>query len=209
MGLAFNNGQACAALTRILVPRRRQREFVDAIKAEMDKLVVGDPADLATHVGPVVAERQRARIESFVAAGRNDGARLVTGGERPNFARGWFVAPTLFADVNNDMPIAREEIFGPVGVIIPYDGDDDEAIRVANDSPYGLAGAVFSNDAGRALAAAKKVRAGTLGVNSFAIDPSLPFGGYKASGVGRENGPEGLLAFTETKVILGAPTGQG
>jgi betaine-aldehyde dehydrogenase len=206
-GLAFNNGQACAALARILVPRAREVEFVAAIEAEMAKLVVGDPADPATHVGPVVAERQRRRIEGLIASGRDEGARLVVGGDRPAFDRGWFVAPTLFADVDNGMTIAREEIFGPVGVVIPYDGGDEEAIAIANDTPYGLAGAVFSADDGRAFEAVKQVRAGTMGVNSFGIDPALPFGGYKSSGIGRENGREGLLAFTETKVVLGAPAG--
>ncbi|MDB5575564.1 MAG: geoB 3 [Bradyrhizobium sp.] len=207
-GLAFNNGQACAALTRILVPRARQAEFVAAIEAEMFGLVVGDPADPTVHVGPVVAERQRTRIEELIGAGRAEGARLVTGGERPKTpGRGWFVAPTLFADVDNAMTIAREEVFGPVGVVIPYDGGDDAAIAIANDTPYGLAGAIFSADPMRACQAAKRVRAGTMGVNGFAIDPELPFGGYKASGIGRENGREGLLAFTETKVITGAPAG--
>lgn len=204
-GLAFNNGQACAALTRIVVPRSRQGEFVDAIEAEMAKLVTGDPADTNVHVGPVVAERQRRRIEGLIATGRTEGARLVVGGGRPaGFDRGWFVEPTLFADVANGMTIAREEIFGPVGVVIPYDGGDAEAIAIANDSSYGLAGAIFSADPARALAAAKRIRAGTMGVNTFTIDPSLPFGGYKASGIGRENSYEGLSAFTETKVILGA-----
>lgn len=206
-GLAFNNGQACAALTRILVPRSRQAEFVAAMEAEMARLVVGDPADPATHVGPVVAERQRRRIEGLIESGSGEGARLVVGGRRPAFDKGWFVAPTLFADAHNDMAIAREEIFGPVGVVIPYDDGDDEAIAIANDTPYGLAGAVFSADDERAYEAARRVRAGTMGVNSFAIDPALPFGGFKASGMGRENGIEGLLAFTETKVILGAPPG--
>ncbi|HTU13104.1 MAG TPA: aldehyde dehydrogenase [Allosphingosinicella sp.] len=206
-GLAFNNGQACAALTRILVPRARQAEFVAAIEAEMAKLVVGDPADPATHVGPVVAARQRRRIEGLIASGREEGARLVRGGDRPAFAKGWFVAPTLFADVDNAMAVAREEIFGPVGVVIPYDGGDEAAVAIANDTPYGLAGAVFSADPARAYEAAKRVRAGTMGVNTFAIDPGLPFGGYKASGIGRENGVEGLRAFTETKVVLGAPAG--
>jgi aldehyde dehydrogenase (NAD+) len=208
-GLAFNNGQACAALTRIVVPRARQAEFVGAMAAEMAKLIVGDPSDPAVHVGPVVAERQRRRIEGLIASGREEGARLVVGGARPAFDKGWFVAPTLFADVDNRMAIAREEIFGPVGVVIPYDGGDEAAIAIANDTPYGLAGAVFSADPQRAFAAARRVRAGTMGVNGFAIDPALPFGGYKASGIGRENGHEGLLAFTETKVLLGAPAGAG
>ncbi len=207
MGLAFNNGQACAALTRILVPRSRQAEFVSAIEAEMAKLNVGDPADPDVHVGPVVAERQRNRIEGLIAAGREEGARIVTGGGRPaGIDRGWFVEPTLFADVDNKMTIAREEIFGPVGVVIPYDGDDAEAVRLANDTPYGLAGAVFSADPVRAYAAAKRIRSGTIGINEFVLDPALPFGGFKSSGIGRENSIEGLLAFTETKVLTGVST---
>jgi betaine-aldehyde dehydrogenase len=207
-GLAFNNGQACAALTRIVVPRARQAEFVAAIEAEMAKLRVGDPADPEVHVGPVVAERQRRRIEALIGSGREEGARLVSGGGRPQgFDTGWFVEPTLFADVDNRMRIAREEIFGPVGVVVPYDDGDDEAIAIANDTPYGLAGAVFSADPTRAFAAAKRIRGGMIGINTFGIDPALPFGGFKASGIGRENGREGLLAFTEVKVVLGAPPG--
>jgi betaine-aldehyde dehydrogenase len=203
-GLAFNNGQACAALTRIVVPRARQREFVDALASHMETLIVGDPMDPSVDVGPVIAERQRTRIEGLIAAGNNEGARLVTGGGRPSAQnRGWYVEPTLFADVGNQMTIAREEIFGPVGVVIPYDGDDQVAIDIANDTPYGLAGAVFSGDASRAYEAAKRIRAGTFGVNTFYIDPFLPFGGFKASGIGRENSVEGLTNFVETKTVLG------
>jgi len=207
-GLGFNSGQACAALARILVPARRQAEFVEALSAQMETLVTGDPFDLATTVGPMVAERQRTRIEGLIATGRPEGATLVRGGSRPaDLPRGWFVTPTLFCDVKNEMTIAREEIFGPVGVVIPYEGDDEEAIRIANDTPYGLAGAVFSPDIDRAYSVCQRVRAGTYGVNTFYIDPRLPFGGFKASGIGRENGKEGLLAFTETKTVLGLPEG--
>jgi len=207
-GLAFNNGQACAALTRILVPRRREQEFVAALRAEMAKLSVGDPADTAVSVGPVVAERQRARIEGLIASGREEGATVVVGGGRPaHMSRGWYVEPTLFTDVDNRMRIAREEIFGPVGVVIAYDGGDDAAIAIANDSPYGLAGAVFSADPIRAYDVVKRLRAGTVGVNRFYIDPHLPFGGFKQSGIGRENGPEGILSFTEIKTVLGLPQG--
>jgi len=206
-GLAFNNGQACAALTRVLVPTERKAEFTDAMEAEVRKLVTGDPFETETHVGPVVAERQRTRIEGFIASGRQEGATLIAGGGRPTgLDRGWYVEPTLFADVNNSMTIAREEIFGPVGVIIPYDGGDEEAIAIANDTPYGLAGAVFSADPSRAYEASKRIRAGTMGINTFYIDPRLPFGGFKASGIGRENGPEGVFAFTELKTIVGLPS---
>ncbi|WP_419709651.1 aldehyde dehydrogenase [Pseudomonas sp. NFX224] len=203
-GLAFNSGQACAALTRVIVPRARQQEFVDAMVAEIDKLVTGDPSDPQVDVGPMVAERQRDRVESYIAAGLSEGARLVRGGGRPDgLERGWFVEPTLFSDATNDMKIAREEIFGPVGVIIPYDGGDEEAIALANDTPYGLAGAVFTEDASRGIAAARRIRAGTMGCNTFFIDPLLPFGGFKSSGVGRENGPEGIAIFTEIKTLQG------
>jgi len=205
-GLAFNNGQACAALTRVLVPRARAKEFTEAMEAEVRKLVTGDPFDLETHVGPVVAERQRRRIEGLIAAGRDEGATLVAGGGRPaGMDRGWYVEPTLFTDVDNTMTIAREEIFGPVGVIIPYDGGDAEALAIANDTPYGLAGAVFTADQRRGYEAIKRIRAGTLGLNTFYMDPRLPFGGFKDSGIGRENGPEGVFAFTEIKTVVGAP----
>jgi len=203
-GLAFNSGQACAALTRVVVPRARQQEFVDAIQAEMAKLVTGDPSDPVTDVGPMVAERQRARVESYIEAGRSQGARLIQGGGRPaGLNRGWFVEPTLFADVDNHMKIAAEEIFGPVGVVIPYDGDDETAIAIANDSDYGLGGAVFSEDPARGIAAARRIRTGTIGYNTFYIDPMLPFGGFKASGIGRENSREGLTLFTEVKTLEG------
>jgi betaine-aldehyde dehydrogenase len=203
-GLAFNNGQACAALTRIVVPRARQAEFVEALSARVATLVVGDPMDPSVDVGPVIAERQRTRIEGLIASGSDEGARLIAGGGRPAaHNRGWYVEPTLFADVDNQMTIAREEIFGPVGVVIPYDGDDQVAIDIANDTSYGLAGAVFSADPVRAYEVARRIRAGTFGVNTFYIDPLVPFGGYKASGVGRENGNEGLLNFVEVKTVLG------
>jgi betaine-aldehyde dehydrogenase len=206
MGLAFNNGQACAALTRIVVPRARQAEFAEALEAAVAALRVGDPLDPENHIGPVIAERQRVRIEGLIASGRDEGARLLCGGGRPKgLDRGWFVEPTLFADVSNSMRIAREEVFGPVGVIIPYDGGIDEAIAIANDTPYGLAGAVFTEDLVQGYEVAKRVRSGTFGVNNFVIDPLLPFGGFKASGIGRENSHEGLRAYTEVKTVTGVP----
>lgn len=204
MGLGFNSGQACAALTRILVPRNRQVEFVEALSERVKALKVGDPFDPATTVGPMVAKRQQERVEYYIADGCAEGARVAVGGSRKsNQARGWYVAPTLFYDANNAMRIAREEIFGPVGVVIPYDGGDEEALRIANDSAYGLAGAVFSADPARAYAAAKKVRAGTVGVNAFAIDFTAPFGGFKDSGIGRELGREGLAQYHEIKTVPG------
>lgn len=206
MGLAFNSGQACAALTRIVVPRSRQGEFIEALDSAVAALRVGDPLDPENHIGPVIAERQRTRIEGLIASGQDEGARLVRGGGRPKgLNRGWFVEPTIFADVNNGMRIAREEVFGPVGVIIPYDGDEEAAIAIANDTPYGLAGAVFTEDPALGYEVAKRVRVGTFGVNNFAIDPLLPFGGFKASGLGRENSHEGLRSYTEVKTVTGLP----
>lgn len=166
----------------------------------------GIPLDPENHIGPVIAERQRTRIEGLIASGQDEGARLVRGGGRPKgLNRGWFVEPTIFADVNNGMRIAGEEVFGPVGVIIPYDGDEEAAIAIANDTPYGLAGAVFTEDPALGYEVAKRVRVGTFGVNNFAIDPLLPFGGFKASGLGRENSHEGLRSYTEVKTVTGLP----
>ncbi len=198
----MNNGQACVAQTRILAPRERYAEVVDAFGAAFGALRVGDPMDPATAIGPLVAERQRARVLGYLEAGRKEGARVVMGGGRPKgLARGWFVEPTLFADVRNDMKIAREEIFGPVVAVIPYDGGDGEAVRIANDSDYGLSGSVWSADLERGLTAARAVRTGNYGVNGFGMEFSAPFGGFKQSGVGRELGPEGLRAYLEPKTI--------
>jgi betaine-aldehyde dehydrogenase len=205
-GLAFNNGQACAALTRVLAPRSRYEEIVEAIGATVRNLSVGDPHDPDTQVGPLIAERQRTRVEGFIASGLEEGAKIAIGGGRPaGLNRGWYVEPTLFFDVRNDMKIAREEIFGPVGVVIPYDGGAEEALAIANDSDYGLAGAVFTKDATKGYEVASRVCAGTVGVNTFYVDFKCPFGGFKGSGVGREMGPEGLHAFQELKSVFGVP----
>lgn len=205
-GLAFNNGQACAALTRVIVPRGMQQRLVEAMTEAIRKLAVGDPHDRATAVGPLVAQRQRERVEGYIHAGKQSGAKLAIGGGRPkHLPKGWYVEPTLFYDVDNRMKIAREEIFGPVGVVIPYDGDADTAIAVANDSPYGLAGAVFTADHAQGLAVARRIRAGTFGINTFYIDPACPFGGFKGSGIGREMGPEGFAAYLEAQTVLGLP----
>jgi betaine-aldehyde dehydrogenase len=200
----MNNGQACIAQTRILAPRARYAEVVDAVVSGVSAMKVGDPMDPATEVGPVVAERQRTRIEGYLDSGREEGATVAIGGGRPggsDFAKGWYVEPTVFSDVDNKMKIAQEEIFGPVLVVIPYDGDDN-AVEIANDSNYGLCGSVWTNDNDRGLGIARQVRTGTYMLNTFApIDFATPFGGFKESGVGREFGPEGLESFLEKKSI--------
>jgi betaine-aldehyde dehydrogenase len=197
----MNNGQACIAQTRILAPRARYREVVEALAAALRAVPVGDPADPKTVVGPLVAARQRDRVLGYIDAGKKEGARLVVGGGRPaGLPKGWYVEPTLFADVDNGMTIAREEIFGPVLVVIPYDGVD-EAVRIANDSEYGLSGSVWTKDVDSGIDVARRVRTGTYTVNGFMLDFGSPFGGFKASGVGRELGPEGLRAYLESKSI--------
>jgi len=203
LGLAFNNGQACAALTRVIVPRSRHDEVVDAFVSFVKGLKVGDPRNPETTVGPLIAERQRDRVERYISLGRDEGATLATGGGRPKgLDKGWYVEPTVFANASNTMTVAREEIFGPVGVIIPYDGGDDAAVALANASTYGLGGAVFSADEDRAYRAASQIRTGTIGLNMFGVDPLCPFGGFKGSGIGREMGPEGLAAFIEYKSVF-------
>ena len=197
----LNTGQACVAQTRVLVSRRRHDEFVDAFVETTRANVLGDPADPATTMGPLAAERQRERVEGYVAIGLDEGAKAVTGGGRPpGLDRGWFVEPTVFTGVTNDMRIAREEIFGPVVSIIPYD-DPDEAVAIANDSDYGLAGSVWTTDVDAGIDIARRVRTGTYSVNGAAQAASAPFGGFKASGIGREFGPEGLRLYLETKSI--------
>jgi len=206
----MNGGQACVAQTRLLVPAARQGEMVDALAAMVGDLVVGDPGDRATEIGPLVAKRQQARVRDYIEAGRAEGARVVVGGtDLPaGVDRGWYVRPTLFDGVDNGMRIAREEIFGPVLTVIPY-RDEDHAVRLANDSDYGLSGSVWTGDVDRGLAVARRVRTGTFGVNQpYSMDPAAPFGGVKASGFGRELGPEGLDEFLDVKAISVAP-GEG
>jgi acyl-CoA reductase-like NAD-dependent aldehyde dehydrogenase len=193
----------CAALTRILVPREKHDEAAQQIAALMAGMKVGDPHEDDTALGPLAAERQRDRVESYIKVGVEEGAELVTGGERPDgLERGWYVEPTLFANVDNKMRIAQEEIFGPVITLIPYD-DVEDAIAIANDSPYGLSGAVFASDRELGEKIARRVRTGQIGVNTWTMCVVQPFGGFKQSGLGREGGPEGLAPYLETKVILG------
>ncbi len=199
----MNNGEACIAQTRILAPRDRYQEVVDALVDSVSAMKVGDPLDPAVEVGPLVAERQRDRVEGYIKLGQEEGAKIAVGGGRPDgLGKGWFVEPTIFVDVDNSMRIAQEEIFGPVLAVIPYDGGDDEAVSIANDSNYGLCGSVWTNDPERGLKVARGVRTGTYMLNSpIPIDFSTPFGGYKESGMGREFGPDGLELFLEKKSI--------
>ena len=198
-----NSGQVCAALTRILVPRERHDEVTQAVKQTLEAFKVGDPADADTFIGPLVAERQVDRVMEYIRVGQEEGATLVTGGGRPkDIDRGFYVEPTLFANVDNGMRIAQEEIFGPVLTIIPFD-DPDEAVAIANDSPYGLSGAVFANDVELAERMARRIRTGQISVNTWSICSSQPFGGFKQSGIGREGGIEGIEPYLETKVIQG------
>jgi betaine-aldehyde dehydrogenase len=201
----MNNGQACVAQTRVLLPRSRYKDGVEALAAAVGGLKIGDPSDMATQIGPLVADRQRDRVLGYIEKGKSEGARCVVGGGRPKeFKKGWFVEPTLFADVDNHMTIAQEEIFGPVLAAIPYD-DEADALRIANDSEYGLSGSVWTADPKRGLDIARQVRTGTYNVNFFMMAFGGPFGGFKSSGLGRELGPEGLRAYLEAKTICLAP----
>lgn len=196
-----NNGQTCHLSSRILAPRSRYAEIVDAIAALAQSMAVGDPLHPSTEIGPLVSARHRERVLDYIGVGKNSGARLVAGGSAPkDQPRGWFVAPTVFADVDNANRLAREEIFGPVLTISQYD-TDDQAIALANDSEFGLAGTVWSADTDRATNVARAVHTGSIGVNDYQLDMRAPFGGVKASGLGRELGPEGLEAYRTLKSI--------
>lgn len=198
----MNAGQGCVNQTRILAPRSRYDEVVDAVTTFVAALPVGLPDDPAAQVGPLINEKQRTRVEGYIAKGIDEGARLVCGGKRPEgLDTGFFVQPTVFADVDNTMTIAQEEIFGPVLCVIPYQ-DEADAIRIANDSDYGLAGSVWTSDVPRGIEISQQIRTGTYGINWYAFDPGSPFGGYKNSGIGRENGPEGVEHFTQHKSVL-------
>jgi len=202
--LAFlNSGQACAAGTRLLVPRSRLDEVKRAIRDEMRNYTVGDPADPNIMVGPMVSQKQYERIESYIRKGIEEGAEVLVGGEGhpKGLEAGFFVKPTVFVNVKNDMTIAQEEIFGPVLSVIAYDSEN-EAIRIANDSKYGLHSAVLGTDLDRARRVASQLRAGRVVINTMADDPQAPWGGFKYSGVGREYGKYGIEAFLEPKAIL-------
>jgi aldehyde dehydrogenase (NAD+) len=200
----INNGQACLAQTRILAPRSRYDEVVDAVVSSVRAMKIGDPMDPEVAIGPLVARRQQERVQGYIALGAKEGARVAIGGADvpPGVDRGWFVGPTVFTDVDNRMQIAQEEIFGPVLCVISYEGDE-EAVRIANESAYGLSGSVWTRDSSRGGAVARGVRTGTYGVNTMAtMDLRNPFGGFKASGMGRECGREGIDAFCEVQTVV-------
>ena len=203
MASLMNNGQACVAQTRILVSESRHDEFVDAMAEMMSDLVVGDPADPETDIGPLVSQRQQHRVQDYIRSGVAEGAKLVLGGDDSPLARGWYVRPTLFAEATNDMTIAREEIFGPVLTVITYT-DERDAIRIANDSDYGLAGSVWTKDVAHGLEISGQIRTGTYGINMYMLDISSPFGGFKQSGIGREFAEEGLAEYTELQSVVSA-----
>lgn len=196
-----NSGQVCSNKTRLVVSRRRQADFLEAYAAMVAAMPVGDPFDPATQIGPLVSSRQRDRVEAYIAKGKAQGARLVLGGGRPlGLDRGWFVAPTIFADVAPDATIAQEEIFGPVISVLTYE-DEDEAVAIANMSVYGLNGSVFSGDVEHAVALAKRIRTGAVEINGAGVGFHSPIGGVKQSGLGREAGLEGFEACIELKSI--------
>jgi len=195
-------GQGCAITTRLVVPRARFDEAVDGAAAVMSMLPAADPTDPGTICGPLISAVQRDRVESYLALAEAEGGRFVLGGGRPkDLERGFFIEPTLIVGLDNSSRVAQEEIFGPVLVVIPHDGDDD-AVRIANDSTFGLSGSVYSGDRDRAVAVANRIRTGTIGVNGgLWFSPDVPFGGYKQSGIGREMGVAGFEEYLETKSI--------
>ncbi|MDV7088944.1 aldehyde dehydrogenase [Rhodococcus opacus] len=201
-GGCFNTGQVCSSLTRVIVSKGRHDTFVEALAEAYSRIRVGDPFDPATEMGPLAAEHQRARVESYIAAGRQAGATVATGGQRPSHLDvGWYVEPTVFANVENSMRIAQEEIFGPVVSVIPASSDRN-AVDIANDTIYGLNASVFTADVDRAREVAGQLRSGTVGHNAFRTDFGIAFGGVKQSGIGREGGVEGLLPFLEAKTMI-------
>ena len=203
------NGQVCSSLTRIVVTKSRHDDLVEALASKFSQTRVGDPFDEQTQLGPLVTDRQRDRVEGYIAKGVAEGATLAAGGGRPkDLDRGYYVEPTVFGNVDNGSTIGRQEIFGPVLSVIAAD-DERDAVRVANDTNYGLNASVFTNDVERARAVARELRSGTVGHNAFRTDFGMAFGGFKQSGIGREGGKEGLLPFLETKAVIldGTPEG--
>lgn len=203
------NGQVCSSLTRVIVTKDRHDDMVEALASTFSKTRVGDPFDEDTQLGPLVSDRQRDRVEGYVKKGVEEGATLATGGGRPDgLDRGYYVEPTVFGNVDNGSTIGREEIFGPVLSVIAAD-DEQDAVRIANDTIYGLNASVFTDDVDRARAVASQLRSGTVGHNAFRTDFGMAFGGFKQSGIGREGGKEGLLPFLETKTVIleGRPEG--
>jgi aldehyde dehydrogenase (NAD+) len=198
----FHAGQGCAMATRVLVPEQVHDAFVERMKGFVESFVkIGDPADPNTILGPVIRDERRKKIEEYIDAGKREGATLATGGGRPkDLSRGWFLQPTIFCNVSNTIRIAREEIFGPVVSVLPY-ADEEEAIRIAHDSTYGLGGAIYSQDTGRALELAKRIRTGVVWINNGINVLDAPFGGFKESGVGREGGRYGMEEYTEVQQI--------
>jgi acyl-CoA reductase-like NAD-dependent aldehyde dehydrogenase len=198
----LNSGQTCSAWTRMLVPREQLEQAAALAKTAAEKLTLGGALDAATRLGPLVSATQRDRVRSYIQKGIEEGATLVTGGVEPpeGLEKGYFVRPTIFSNVRSDMTIAQEEIFGPVLCILPYD-DEDEAVRIANDTVYGLAGGVWSSDPERAKRVARRLRTGQVDINGGSFNPLAPFGGYRQSGIGREYGTFGLDEFLEVKSI--------
>jgi aldehyde dehydrogenase (NAD+) len=195
-------GQICSSLTRIVVTENRHDELLEALASSFSAVRVGDPFDEQSQMGPLVAERQRDRVEGYIAKGIAEGAKLAAGGGRPkDLERGWYVEPTVFGNVDNSSTIAQEEIFGPVLAVVPA-ADEQDAVRIANDTIYGLNASVFTHDVDRARAVASDLRSGTVGHNNFRTDFGMSFGGFKQSGIGREGGKEGLLPFLETKAVI-------
>jgi acyl-CoA reductase-like NAD-dependent aldehyde dehydrogenase len=206
--IVMSSGQVCATLSRVIVSKARQPQLAEALRAELQRIRVGDPFDPASQMGPLAMRRQLDRVEGYIAKGVAEGAALMFGGDRPaHLQRGCYINPTLFTDVASNMVVAQEEIFGPVIALIGCK-DEADAVRIANDSSYGLFGAVFTNDNDAAYRVARGVRTGALAHNAFKLDFFLPFGGFKQSGIGREGGVSGFLSYTESKTILlaGAPS---
>jgi aldehyde dehydrogenase (NAD+) len=202
LGVCYHAGQGCVIQTRMLLPRSRYDEGVDALVTAMRSVRYGDPQQTDTIMGPVVSAKQRDRVLGHIERGRAEGAKLALGGGRPaHLPRGFYVEPTVFVDVDNSMTIAQEEIFGPVLSVIPYD-DEEDAVRIANDSRYGLGSGIFSSSFERAAAVARRIRAGVVSINGGNVSGAdVPFGGYKLSGVGRQNGLAGFEQYLETKAV--------